>query len=249
MSFRTARVISYSRRIAYCGLMMAARRHVLREPQALSLPRQPSICRHHSVSALVSGFTASGCQRLQQRFQHAPGVADDRHLDRHVLVDTGRIDIGVDFLGTRAERVQPPGHPVVEPRADRSAARRSRASPGSPHTCRASPACRGIADRWPDRRRGPSACWYMGNRSSGRTSSVPRDAAGPAVDHAAAGIDHRSLRLFQQSHRASDLPRIGLGLRTIAACPAAGAAYGALPITMSFGRSTTTGPGRPVRAT
>ena len=78
-----------------------------------------------------------------------------------------------------------------------------------------------------------------------RTNCVSAaDAAGPGVDHAAAGVDHRPLRRLQQRDRLGDLAGIGLGLRAVAADGSAlGAAYGALPITMSFGRSITTGPG------
>ena len=46
-------------------------------------------------------------------------VADDRHVGVPVLGDLGRVDVGVDDLGVRGERVELAGDPVVEAGAER----------------------------------------------------------------------------------------------------------------------------------
>ena len=53
-----------------------------------------------------------------QRLQDALGVADDRHLDRDVLADLGRVDVGVDDPGVRRVGPDVAGHPVVEAHPD-----------------------------------------------------------------------------------------------------------------------------------
>src|SRR5690606_18412416 len=55
---------------------------------------------------------------LDQLLEHGRAVADDAEVDRDHLVDRGAVDVDVDLLRTRRERVEPPGHAVVEPRAD-----------------------------------------------------------------------------------------------------------------------------------
>ena len=45
-------------------------------------------------------------------------VADDRHLDRDVLADLGRVDVGVDDPGVRRVGADAAGDPVVEPHPD-----------------------------------------------------------------------------------------------------------------------------------
>src|SRR5699024_11620554 len=46
--------------------------------------------------------------------EHLTGIADDGDLDIAVLPDLGRIDIGVDDLRVRGERIEPAGDAVVE---------------------------------------------------------------------------------------------------------------------------------------
>ena len=46
-------------------------------------------------------------------------VADDRHLDRDVLADLGRVDVDVDDPGVRGVRPDVAGDPVVEAHPDR----------------------------------------------------------------------------------------------------------------------------------
>ena len=53
-----------------------------------------------------------------QCLEDALGVADDRHLDRHVLADLGRVDVGVDDPRVRGVGPDVAGHPVVEAHAD-----------------------------------------------------------------------------------------------------------------------------------
>ena len=45
-------------------------------------------------------------------------IADDAEIDGYDLVDLRAVDVDVNFLRLRSERVKPSGHPVVEPRAD-----------------------------------------------------------------------------------------------------------------------------------
>src|SRR3546814_7557062 len=42
----------------------------------------------------------------QQVLQHRAGVADNRQVDHHVLVDRGGVDVDVDLLGARRELVE-----------------------------------------------------------------------------------------------------------------------------------------------
>ena len=173
MSRFTARVMSYSRWMAYCGLMIApgSRGWVKRRQ---SMPRQVSICRHQTAIAGRSTGAGVGIPGRQQGGQRAAGIADDRQFHRHVLVDAGGVDVDVDFAAAGAERVQPAGDAVVEAGADVQHARRSRAWRGWPRRCRACRACRGTAGRWPGRRRAPSACWCRESRSCARSAPAPR---------------------------------------------------------------------------
>ena len=50
--------------------------------------------------------------------EHVLRVAHDRHVDRLVLADLGRVDVDVDDLGLARERRELAGHPVVEAHAD-----------------------------------------------------------------------------------------------------------------------------------
>src|SRR3546814_1311620 len=54
----------------------------------------------------------------EQILQHRAGIADDRQVDHHVLVDRGGVDVDVDLLGARRELVEAAGDAVVEARAD-----------------------------------------------------------------------------------------------------------------------------------
>ena len=75
---------------------------------------------------------------------------------------------------------------------------------------------------------------------------------GAGIDQPAAAIDQRPLRRRDQRHRLGDARRVGLGLRPIALVLVMlrpGGVYVAKANSTSFGRSTTTGPGRPLFAT
>ena len=56
----------------------------------------------------------SACSASISSVMTASPVADDRHVGVPVLADLGRVDIGVDDLGVRGERVELAGDPVVE---------------------------------------------------------------------------------------------------------------------------------------
>ena len=60
-----------------------------------------------------------GLDHRRQRREHALRVAHDRHLDRDVLADLGRVDVDVDDAGVRRVRADVAGHPVVEAHAER----------------------------------------------------------------------------------------------------------------------------------
>ena len=67
---------------------------------------------------LLVGLRLGRAPQPQHVFEHMRAVADDRHVDLDVLVDRGRIDVDVDLLRVRRERVEPAGDAVVEARAD-----------------------------------------------------------------------------------------------------------------------------------
>ena len=88
---------------------------------------------------------------------------------------------------------EPPGHPVVEPRADIE--HHVAAMHGQVGLVRAVHAQHAeelrVAGR--DRRRAPSACWCRESRSAARIRRSNALACRPGIDHPAAGIDDRPL--------------------------------------------------------
>ncbi len=97
--------------------------------------------------------------QLEDGAQRLAGVGDDRQVDHDVLVDRGGVDVDVDLLGVGRELVQPPGHAVVEARADVqhdvAVVHRQIGFVGSVHAQHAEELR--LARR--ERRPGPSACW------------------------------------------------------------------------------------------
>ncbi len=51
---------------------------------------------------------------MDQRGNGDLGVAVQAHVDAAVLADLRLVDVGVDDLRVRGERVASPGHPVIE---------------------------------------------------------------------------------------------------------------------------------------
>ena len=160
------------------------------------------------------GLLALGLERGDQIAQHVGDVADDRHIDLDVLVDRRRVDIDVDLLGARRERIGTAGDPVVEARADAQhdvAAMHGHVGlVGAVHAEHAEP----VLAR---RRIGSETHQGRGNREIGQLDQLAQQLAGlvAGIDHAAAGIDHRLLGVRQQRHRLADLRGVALQLRRV----------------------------------
>ena len=45
-------------------------------------------------------------------------IADNRDIDRHILVDGGRVDVDMDLLRIGRKSIQTAGNPVIEAGAD-----------------------------------------------------------------------------------------------------------------------------------
>ena len=65
----------------------------------------------------IHGLAIALRDRRQQARQHVAQVADQRHVDRHVLVDLGRIDLDVNLAGVRRVGPEVAGHAIVEAHA------------------------------------------------------------------------------------------------------------------------------------
>ena len=158
--------------------------------------------------------------RGQQRRQHNAGIADDGdvHMRTFLLMEDGSISTWI-LVESRAERVQPSRHAVVEPRADvqhhvaavHGAVGLERAvHPEHAQELR-------IVAR--DRPRGPSACEVQGKPVL-RTKrwSAPPPASGPALMTPPPEIhDQAACAPFQRRHGARDLRRVRMRRRAIAA--------------------------------
>ena len=70
-----------------------------------------------AVEPVGTGIGSPRLPAAAQCVDRAAGVALDGHVDRHVLVDAGGVDVHVDLLRGRREGVEPTGHPVIEARA------------------------------------------------------------------------------------------------------------------------------------
>ena len=121
-----------------------------------------------------------------------------RHVDPHVLVDRGRVDVDVDLLRARREGVEPPGHPVVEARADRdhhvAAVHRQVGLVGAVHAEHAEELRVGG-------REGAEPHQRQGAREAGQPDELGQQlaqAARPGIDHAAAAVEQRPLGLGDQ---------------------------------------------------
>src|SRR5699024_12641155 len=66
----------------------------------------------------LEGLGELAAHLREQLGEHLTGIADDGDLDIAVLPDLGRIDIGVDDLRVRGERIEPAGDAGVEAGGD-----------------------------------------------------------------------------------------------------------------------------------
>ena len=170
----------------------AALAGVLREAQAVLAAPRPSICCHHAASAPACRWRVASCShasiRRQQRHPASPTMG---HFHRHVLVDRGRVDIDVDLPRARAERVEPPGHAVVEPGAD-----------VEQHVAAVHRQVRLVRAVHPQhaeelrivRRIGAEAHQRVGAGKPGQPHEARQRGRRPGIDDAAAGVHHRPLR-------------------------------------------------------
>ena len=162
----------------------------------------------------MSGFFDFRLEHLQEIAQHIAGVADDRHVDADVLVDRGGIDVDVDLLRARRERVDPAGDAVVEARTDAqhdvAAVHRHVGLVGAVHAEHAEPVLAG-------RRIGAEPHQGRSDRKTRRLDQFAQQfrGFGSGIDDAAAGVDHRTFRGGEQRHRFADLRGVALDPRRV----------------------------------
>ena len=182
-------------------------------------------------------------QRLRQRrqlFAKFPAQAD---IGLAQLADLGGIDIQVQDLCLRREGVQLAGGPVIEARAgdDQQIAFLHRVIGGriAVHAEHAQVEWRIRIDRAQSFQR-------VHRRQAGRAHQRAQRGLGIGHVDAAADVQQRTLRLGDQRARAASAHRVHRG----AACELfqRGARAAAEAMATSFGRSISTGPGRPERA-
>ena len=101
--------------MAYCGLMISSSCGRRGKCAARATCRSAST---RTSSAFFLGCTAAARHSRSISSSTWATVADDRHVDLDVLVDRGGIDVDVDLVRARRERIEPAGDAVVEARAD-----------------------------------------------------------------------------------------------------------------------------------
>ncbi len=163
---------------------------------------------------LAVGLAAPGLPDLQQIAQHIADIANDRDVRLDHLVDRRGIDIDMRLGAAGAERVQPPGDPVVEPRADIdhqvAIMHRHVGLVKAVHPQHAQPVrpAGGIGAK-PHQRRG--------HGNARRRDQLAQKAArlGTRIDHAAPGIEDRALGLLDGRDQIGDALDIALDLRLV----------------------------------
>ena len=157
----------------------------------------------------------TGAPQPHHVLQHMRTVADDRHVDVHVFVDRGRVDIDVDFLRARREGVDAAGDAVVEARADAdhhvAIVHRHVGFQRAVHAEHAHPLrVGGGISAEPHQRRGDRIAGELDQFAQ----QVARRLAG--IDHAAAGVEQRPLGVRHQFDRLLDLIHVALELGLVA---------------------------------
>ncbi len=161
-----------------------------------------------------AGSTAStiGSSAARTRF----ASPDDRHLDRDVLADLGRVDVDVDDPGVRGVGPDVAGHPVVEAHPDREqqVRRLDRLVDVLPavHPHEAVAQRMGLVDR-ADPEQG------MGDRDLGLLGEGEELVPGLGVEDAVAGEDDRPLRLRELGGGELQLAAVRVEVRTEAGQP------------------------------
>ncbi len=140
------------------------------------------------------GFELLVLPQLDHRANRARRIGDDGKIDADVLVDLRAIDVEVDFLRVGRERIQPPGHPIVEARTQRD------------HE----PLLVGCGER-------AQAHQGRGDRKTGQVHQLAQQPARlqSRIDDAAARIDHGPLRLCHHANGCANRALVGIELRSI----------------------------------
>ncbi len=164
---------------------------------------------------LALGLPALGLEAGDDRLERGGGVADDRHVDPHVLVERGGVDIDVDLLRIRREGVEAPGDAVVEARADGdhevAVMHGEVGLVGAVHADHAEELPVGS-------RQGAESHQGQGRGEPGQMHELGVELAGAVarIDDAAAAIEERPLCRGDEPHRFADARRIGFELRAVA---------------------------------
>ncbi len=140
-------------------------------------------------------------------------VADDRHVRAAVLGDLGRVDVRVHDPRPGRERVQLPGYPVIEPRAqgDEQVGLLQRADrrDGPVHAGHAQVLRVAVRERAARHQRGDHG-------GAGELGELEQLRRGVRPDHAAAHVQHRLLGLGDHPCGLPDLPGVRPGHRVVA---------------------------------
>ena len=162
------------------------------------------------VEVLAPRLRLHGGDHRQQRREDPLRVADDRHLDRHVLADLGGVDVDVDDPGIRGVRPDVAGDTVVEahPDGDQQVGRLDRAIDVLPavhaHEAVAQRMC--LVD-------GADAQEGVGDRDLGLLGQLTELVPGLGVEDSVTGEDHRTLRASDLGGGELELPRVAVHVR------------------------------------
>jgi len=150
-----------------------------------------------------------------QFLQHVLDVADDRDVDLDALGDRRRVDVDVDDLALDAGKVlRVADHAVIETRAhgqqDVAVLHRHVGFVGAVHAQHAQEARVGGRHR-------AQAHQRVGDRVTQQVGQFAQLGRGIAQDHAATGVDVRTLGAEQQLHGLADLAAVALAHRVVGA--------------------------------
>ena len=167
------------------------------------------------LQRLEIGARLPGLPHPDQLLQRVAGIAHDRQIDPHVLVDRAGIDIDVDLLGMGRELGKLAGDAIVEARADIdqhvAVIHRQVGFVGAVHAQHAEELLV---------RRGKRAESHqgVGDGIAGHVDELGEQLGRlrPGIDHAAAGVEDRLLGIGDQLDGLLDLRMLGLDLRTVA---------------------------------
>lgn len=194
--------------------------HVFRAQAAVALrPIAQRIGLAHTVQVCppVGHLDGAGnvvvAQHRDQFGDDGLDVTDDGHVGVAVLADLGRVDVGVDDLGFRRERVELAGHPVVEAGTQRdqqvAALQRRHGGHRAVHAGHAEVLPVAVGKRAAGHQRGD-------HRDAGQLGQLPELLGGLTADDAAADIQHRLARGRDQLGGLADLPAVRFGVGLVA---------------------------------